>query len=335
MADAGLAVHALLQRPTGTRLQAAVEDLRRLHFQTARSDPSGVAVLRSRRFGFIVLPERMGSASGVVNVGGFVASLLTILAIGAVLDVLTPGSSTDYDLGAHSLDLPGSDKKSAAPVDAGDSTSGAPLSTAGLEHDIEARVIIQHGQRMALVGSGLEVPHEVDLPEVVRVRVLETVVSWRLHLFVVVEDAAIVTLEDRVDSAVMGRINSRSLQQASQLASAPVGVAMMQLHHRLLQRRIAAPWAAQGTSGAVLHTDIALLAVPIQPLVARPGTDAIPPTELPHITLRLPCQQNELTLYRHSAALRPRHHSISRFDEVRKPKCVTYVSQHPLPMSPG
>jgi MFS family permease len=44
--------------------------------------------------------ERMGSASGVVNVGGFVASLLTILAIGAVLDLLTPGSSTDYHLGA-------------------------------------------------------------------------------------------------------------------------------------------------------------------------------------------------------------------------------------------
>jgi hypothetical protein len=44
--------------------------------------------------------ERMGSASGVVNVGGFVASLLTILAVGLVLDVLTPGSSTAYDLGA-------------------------------------------------------------------------------------------------------------------------------------------------------------------------------------------------------------------------------------------
>jgi MFS family permease len=44
--------------------------------------------------------ERMGSASGVVNVGGFVASLLTILAVGAVLDVLTPGASTDYDLDA-------------------------------------------------------------------------------------------------------------------------------------------------------------------------------------------------------------------------------------------
>jgi Major Facilitator Superfamily len=44
--------------------------------------------------------ERMGSASGVVNVGGFVASLLTVLAVGVVLDVLTPGASTAYDLDA-------------------------------------------------------------------------------------------------------------------------------------------------------------------------------------------------------------------------------------------
>ena len=44
--------------------------------------------------------ERTGSATGVVNVGGFVASLCTVLAIGAVLDAMTPGSSTDYDLDA-------------------------------------------------------------------------------------------------------------------------------------------------------------------------------------------------------------------------------------------
>jgi MFS family permease len=42
--------------------------------------------------------ERLGSASGVVNVGGFVASLFTILAVGAVLDLCTPGSSTAYSL---------------------------------------------------------------------------------------------------------------------------------------------------------------------------------------------------------------------------------------------
>jgi MFS family permease len=44
--------------------------------------------------------DRIGRATGVVNVGGFLASLLTVLAIGAVLDVLTPGASTAYSLGA-------------------------------------------------------------------------------------------------------------------------------------------------------------------------------------------------------------------------------------------
>jgi len=44
--------------------------------------------------------ERSGSATGVVNVGGFVASLCTVLAIGFVLDAMTPGSSTDYSLDA-------------------------------------------------------------------------------------------------------------------------------------------------------------------------------------------------------------------------------------------
>ena len=44
--------------------------------------------------------SRLGSASGIVNVGGFVASLVTMLGVGVVLDVLTPGSSADYSLGA-------------------------------------------------------------------------------------------------------------------------------------------------------------------------------------------------------------------------------------------
>lgn len=43
---------------------------------------------------------RLGSASGIVNVGGFIASLILILAIGTILDARTPGSSTDYPLSA-------------------------------------------------------------------------------------------------------------------------------------------------------------------------------------------------------------------------------------------
>jgi MFS family permease len=45
-------------------------------------------------------PDRLGSASGIVNVGGFVAALLAILGIGTVLDLATPGRSAAYSLDA-------------------------------------------------------------------------------------------------------------------------------------------------------------------------------------------------------------------------------------------
>lgn len=40
--------------------------------------------------------DRHGSATGIVNIGGFVATLLTVVSIGIVLDLLTPGGSGDY-----------------------------------------------------------------------------------------------------------------------------------------------------------------------------------------------------------------------------------------------
>ena len=52
-------------------------------------------------------PDRLGSATGIVNVGGFLASLLTILAIGVVLDASGAGGgvgrAATYDLGAFKL----------------------------------------------------------------------------------------------------------------------------------------------------------------------------------------------------------------------------------------
>jgi MFS family permease len=44
--------------------------------------------------------ERIGTATGIVNVGGFVASLTLMYTIGIVLDVLTPGHGADYSLSA-------------------------------------------------------------------------------------------------------------------------------------------------------------------------------------------------------------------------------------------
>jgi MFS family permease len=49
-------------------------------------------------------PGRLGSATGIVNIGGFVASLLTMLAVGIVLDSVSGGGSREsYSLGAFKL----------------------------------------------------------------------------------------------------------------------------------------------------------------------------------------------------------------------------------------
>lgn len=47
-------------------------------------------------------PEsQLSRATGIVNFGGFGASVLTILGVGAVLDVLTPAGSTSYDAATY------------------------------------------------------------------------------------------------------------------------------------------------------------------------------------------------------------------------------------------
>ena len=40
---------------------------------------------------------RLGAASGIVNMGGFTASLITIFAIGVILDALAPDGQFDID----------------------------------------------------------------------------------------------------------------------------------------------------------------------------------------------------------------------------------------------
>ncbi len=47
--------------------------------------------------------SRLGAATGIVNVGGFVASLMVVLLVGVLLDAMTPGSSTDYSPHAYAV----------------------------------------------------------------------------------------------------------------------------------------------------------------------------------------------------------------------------------------
>ena len=43
-------------------------------------------------------PTRLGSATGIVNVGGFLASLSTVTLIGIILDKVAPGGPSTYDV---------------------------------------------------------------------------------------------------------------------------------------------------------------------------------------------------------------------------------------------
>lgn len=46
---------------------------------------------------------RLGVATGIVNAGGFMASLTTIFLIGLLLDIVTDGGPTSYDLGSFKI----------------------------------------------------------------------------------------------------------------------------------------------------------------------------------------------------------------------------------------
>ncbi|MFE2722060.1 nitrate/nitrite transporter [Kitasatospora sp. NPDC059327] len=44
--------------------------------------------------------ERLGTASGIVNMGGFIGTMITLFGIGVILDVLTPAGTDTYSAGA-------------------------------------------------------------------------------------------------------------------------------------------------------------------------------------------------------------------------------------------
>nr|WP_232246637.1 MFS transporter [Kitasatospora mediocidica] len=47
--------------------------------------------------------ERLGTASGIANMGGFIATVITLLGIGVLLDALSPASAATYSAGAYRL----------------------------------------------------------------------------------------------------------------------------------------------------------------------------------------------------------------------------------------
>lgn len=63
--------------------------------------PAGVAAIMSFDFARTFNPpRRLGSAIGLVNMGGFAGTLIAVLLVGLVLQLVTPAGSTNYSLAA-------------------------------------------------------------------------------------------------------------------------------------------------------------------------------------------------------------------------------------------
>lgn len=74
-----------------------------LEFVIASGGPASMIGFDLARSGNPV--QRLGTATGMVNVGGFVASVICLLAVGAILDRLAPGGPAHYTLGAFRVAL--------------------------------------------------------------------------------------------------------------------------------------------------------------------------------------------------------------------------------------
>ncbi len=47
--------------------------------------------------------EKLGSATGFVNMGGFISTIISVLLVGVVLQAVSPAGASDYTLGEYRI----------------------------------------------------------------------------------------------------------------------------------------------------------------------------------------------------------------------------------------
>ena len=178
---------------------------------------------------------------------------------------------------------------------------------AGLEHQREARVIVEHGQRMAADGcaNGGEVALEVHLPEFVGRRAFKALKGARRRRRPVEQTAA---AQDAGDSARRQLWAALDNQPSRQLASAPrTEHRAAHFDHRLLDLRRGALGRASRPARAIDKPAAAFLGVTQQPLVTGLRRYLEAPAQLAPISSRLHRQLHKLLAQRHPGNLLPRH----------------------------
>src|ERR1700730_5658329 len=182
----------------------------------------------------------------------------------------------------------------------------ATLVGAGLKHQREARMVVEHGQRMAAgaIEEG-EVALEVHLPQLVGYRSLKALKGTRRRRSLIEQTMA---AQDTADSARREFGAALEDQPSGHLASAPTAKHPASYsEHMLFEVRRGEHRAAWRPPRVILETAAAFQGVTLQPLVAGLRRDPEPPAELAPISALLHRQLHKLLAQQHPGNLPPRH----------------------------
>jgi hypothetical protein len=179
---------------------------------------------------------------------------------------------------------------------------------AGRHSQGEARMVVEHGQRVAAPGGHREMPLVVHLPQLVGRGALEPPEGLVPGAFLGIDQP--MAMQDRRDGAGARHPALAKLGQTPlQLAPAPAWMLQAQPDHLGLHRRRRAPGRAVRARGAIRQPRFALRRIPTQPFVADPRPNAVPPEQRLLVRPGLTRQQHKLSSRRHDGPLLPRHRS--------------------------
>ena len=123
------------------------------------------------------------------------------------------------------------------------------------------------------------------------------------------------------------------LKPSTQLSPSPPRVLSSKRHDSSLHPFANLSRRVMRASRSVTQAWRAFATEPNEPLVASLRTDPIPATQLPNVSASS-SQRDELTALIHDRRLPPRHRHPPVGGSLSRNQGVTYVSEHPSPMSP-
>jgi len=196
-----------------------------------------------------------------------------------------------------------------------------PLVGAGRKHDCEARVVVEHGERMQAAGSHRHMAFEVHLPQLVRPRALEANEGGLAAAMSPQFDP--MPLQDRCHRR--GRRNrfvAEILQPPGDLAPAPRRIVRTNRKHRRLRHCIATQGRAQRSARQLVQSCQAIEPPTLQPFVAGRRTDPETTAQPSHIRTVHRCQHHKLQSLVHSRHLAKRHPTASLIRCRKCPRCL-------------